>query len=178
MLERLSKHTHFCYLDGYSGLSQIHVNTADQEKTTFTCPYGTYAYMRMPFGLCKAPATFQRCMSAIFHGFVRKLWRYSWTISPSMEPLLTIVSTTLIKFCRDVRRQIWCLTGRSATLWSTRELFLATRFPRGELRWTGPRSKQLKARPIQGTSKVFVVFSVMLVSIEYLLKTFLKLQDT
>src|SRR3954462_10787366 len=63
-----------------------------------------------------------------FMVFVKKLWRYSWTISSSMEPLLTIVSTTLIKFCRDVRRQIWCLTGRSATLWSTRELFLATRF--------------------------------------------------
>src|ERR1041385_246471 len=51
ILERLSKNTHFCYLDDYSGFSQIHVNTADQEKTTFTCPYGTYAYRRMPFGL-------------------------------------------------------------------------------------------------------------------------------
>ena len=49
MLERLSKNTQFCYLDGYSGFSQIHVNTADQEKTTFTCPYGTYAYRCMPF---------------------------------------------------------------------------------------------------------------------------------
>src|SRR6187399_2500412 len=69
MLERLSKNTHFCYLDGYSGFSQIHVNIVDQEKTTFTCPFGTYAYRRMPFSLCNAPATFQRCMSAIFHGF-------------------------------------------------------------------------------------------------------------
>src|SRR3954462_13377957 len=87
--------------------------------------------------------------------FMKKLWRYSWTISPSMEPLLTIVSATLIKVCRDVRRQIWFLTGRSATLWSTRELFLATRFPRGELKWTEPRSNQLKGCPTLGTSKVF-----------------------
>ena len=44
MLERLSKHTHFCFLDGYSGFSQIHVSQLDQEKTTFTCPFGIYAY--------------------------------------------------------------------------------------------------------------------------------------
>src|SRR3954467_12925477 len=73
MLERLSKNTHFCYLDGYSCFSQIHVNTADQEKTPFTCPYGTYADRRMPFGLCNAPATFQRCMSPIFHGFCEEI---------------------------------------------------------------------------------------------------------
>jgi hypothetical protein len=44
MLERLSKHSHFCFLDGYSGFSQIPVSQEDQEKTTFTCPFGTYAY--------------------------------------------------------------------------------------------------------------------------------------
>ena len=59
MLERLSKHTHFCFLDGYSGFSQITVSHPDQEKTIFTCPFGTYAYRCMPFGLCNAPATFQ-----------------------------------------------------------------------------------------------------------------------
>lgn len=58
MLERLSKHTHFFYLDGYSDFSQIVVHPEDQEKPTFTCPFGTYAYRRMPFGLCNAPATF------------------------------------------------------------------------------------------------------------------------
>ncbi|KAK1684511.1 hypothetical protein QYE76_045359 [Lolium multiflorum] len=73
MLERLSKNTHFCFLDGYSGFSQIAFKAKDQEKTTFTCPYGTYAYRRMPFGLCNAPATFQRCMSAIFHGFCESI---------------------------------------------------------------------------------------------------------
>nr|GFA73351.1 reverse transcriptase domain-containing protein [Tanacetum cinerariifolium] len=47
----------------------------DQEKTTFTCPYGTFAYKRMPFGLCNAPGTFQRCMMAIFHDMIKKRWR-------------------------------------------------------------------------------------------------------
>jgi hypothetical protein len=54
-------------------LSQIAVKPQDQEKTTFTCPYGTYAYRRMLFGLCNAPATFRRCMSAIFHGFCEEI---------------------------------------------------------------------------------------------------------
>nr|GEZ28272.1 DNA-directed DNA polymerase [Tanacetum cinerariifolium] len=44
----------------------------DQEKTTFTCPYGTFAYKRMPFGLCNAPGTFQRCMMAIFHDMIEQ----------------------------------------------------------------------------------------------------------
>ncbi|RVW34487.1 Retrovirus-related Pol polyprotein from transposon 297 [Vitis vinifera] len=46
---------------------------ADQEKTTFTCPFGTYAYRRMPFGLCNAPATFQRCMLSIFSDMVERI---------------------------------------------------------------------------------------------------------
>jgi hypothetical protein len=44
----------------------------DQEKTTFTCPFGTFAYRRMPFGLCNAPATFQQCMINIFSDMVEQ----------------------------------------------------------------------------------------------------------
>ncbi|GJS87771.1 hypothetical protein Tco_0770407 [Tanacetum coccineum] len=51
---------------------QIPIDPHDQEKMTFTCPYGTFAYRRMPFGLCNAPGTFQRCMMAIFHRHDRK----------------------------------------------------------------------------------------------------------
>ena len=66
MVERLSGHEYYCFLDGYSGYNQIPLAPEDQEKTTFTCPYGTFAYRRMPFGLCNAPATFQRFMMSIF----------------------------------------------------------------------------------------------------------------
>ncbi|XP_022003438.1 uncharacterized protein LOC110900888 [Helianthus annuus] len=70
MLERLSGKSFFCFLDGFSGYFQIPIAPEDQEKTTFTCPFGTFAYWRMPFGLCNAPATFQRCMVAIFHDMI------------------------------------------------------------------------------------------------------------
>ncbi|GKD52600.1 reverse transcriptase domain-containing protein [Tanacetum coccineum] len=51
---------------------QIPIDPKDQEKTTFTCPYGTFAYRRIPFGLCNATGTFQRCMMAIFHDMIEK----------------------------------------------------------------------------------------------------------
>ncbi|GKB76439.1 reverse transcriptase domain-containing protein [Tanacetum coccineum] len=67
MLERLSGNEYYYFLDGFFGHFQIPLAPKDQEKTTFTYPYGTFAYKRMPFGLCNAPTTFQRCMTAIFH---------------------------------------------------------------------------------------------------------------
>ncbi|KAD2805592.1 hypothetical protein E3N88_38969 [Mikania micrantha] len=70
MLERLAGQQFYCFLDGFSGYFQIPIAPEDEEKTTFTCPYGTYAYRRMPFGLCNAPATFQRCMAAIFQDMI------------------------------------------------------------------------------------------------------------
>jgi Reverse transcriptase (RNA-dependent DNA polymerase) len=73
LLERLAKHSYFCYLDGYSGFFQIPIHTQDQEKTTFTYSYGTFTYRRMPFGLCNAPGTFQRAMMAIFSDFIENI---------------------------------------------------------------------------------------------------------
>ncbi|GJT06916.1 reverse transcriptase domain-containing protein [Tanacetum coccineum] len=72
MLERLAGNEFYCFLDGFLGYFQIPIDPQDQEKTTFTCPYGTLAYRRMPFGLCNAPGTFQRCMMAIFHDMIEK----------------------------------------------------------------------------------------------------------
>ncbi|GJY27479.1 reverse transcriptase domain-containing protein [Tanacetum coccineum] len=72
MLERLARNEYYCFLDGFLGYFQIPIDPQDQEKTTFTCPYGTFAYRRMPFGLCNAPGTFQRCMMAIFHDMIKE----------------------------------------------------------------------------------------------------------
>nr|GEU96418.1 reverse transcriptase domain-containing protein [Tanacetum cinerariifolium] len=72
MLERLCGNEYYYFLDGFLGFFQIPIAPEDQEKTTFTCPYGTFAYRRMPFRLCNAPATFQRCMTVIFHDMVKE----------------------------------------------------------------------------------------------------------
>ena len=70
MLERVAGHEFYCFLDGYSGYNQIEIALEDQEKTTFTCPFGTFAFRKMPFGLCNAPGTFQRCMMGIFSDMI------------------------------------------------------------------------------------------------------------
>ena len=72
MLDRLAGKQYYCFLDGYSGYNQIAIAPEDQEKTTFTCPYGTFAFRRMPFGLCNALATFHRCMMFIFSNMVQQ----------------------------------------------------------------------------------------------------------
>ena len=70
MLERVAGHEFYCFLDGYLGYNQIEIALEDQEKTTFTCPFGTFAFRKMPFGLCNAPGTFQRCMMGIFSDMI------------------------------------------------------------------------------------------------------------
>ena len=67
MLDKLAGHEYYCFLDGYSGYNLIAIALEDQEKTTFTCPYGTFAFRRMP-----SPGTFQCCMMAIFSDMVKK----------------------------------------------------------------------------------------------------------
>nr|GEU70509.1 reverse transcriptase domain-containing protein [Tanacetum cinerariifolium] len=72
-LERLAGNEYYCFLDGFLGYFQISIDPQDQEKTTVTCPYGTFAYHRMPFVLCNAPGTFQRYMMAIFHDMIETM---------------------------------------------------------------------------------------------------------
>ena len=73
MLERVTGHEFYCFLDGYSGYNQIEIALEDQEKTMFTCPFGTFAFRKMPFGFCNAPGTFQRCMMGIFSDMIEHI---------------------------------------------------------------------------------------------------------
>src|ERR1700733_6622569 len=66
VLDTLAGNKFFSFLDGFSGYNQIQIAPEDQDKTTFTCPWGTFAYRVLPFGLCNAPATFQRVVLSIF----------------------------------------------------------------------------------------------------------------
>nr|GEZ35550.1 reverse transcriptase domain-containing protein [Tanacetum cinerariifolium] len=92
MLERLAGNEYYCFLDGFSGYIQIPIDPKDQEKTTFTCPYGTFAYKRMPFGLCNMPGTFYRCMMAIFHDMIEQ------TMEVSMDDFSVFVVYAFEKF--------------------------------------------------------------------------------
>ncbi|GKA49489.1 reverse transcriptase domain-containing protein [Tanacetum coccineum] len=106
MLERLAGNEYYCFLDGFSGYFQILIDPNDQEKTTFTCPYGTFAYRRMPFGLCNAPGMFQRCMMAIFHDMIERQWKYlmdDFSIKSSVDVYL---AKKLLKSLRLVMKDL------------------------------------------------------------------------
>ena len=104
MLDRLIGHPHLCFLDGYSGYNQIAIAPEDQEKTTFTCPFGTFAFRRMPFGLCNASGTFQRCMMSIFSDLaeeVMEIFMDDFTVyGSSFEQCLHNLGTVLQR-CKD-----------------------------------------------------------------------------
>nr|GEZ76864.1 reverse transcriptase domain-containing protein [Tanacetum cinerariifolium] len=106
MLERLAGNKFFCFLDGFSRYFQIPIEPADQEKITFTCPYGTYTYKPMPFGLCKAPSTFQRCMIAIFQDMLEtsmEVFMDDFSVfEDSFDSCLTNLEQMLIR-CKQAR---------------------------------------------------------------------------
>jgi hypothetical protein len=54
-------------MDGFSGYNKIQIKPEDQHKTVFICPWGTFAYRKMPFGLKNIEATFQCAMTFVFH---------------------------------------------------------------------------------------------------------------
>jgi hypothetical protein len=68
ILHRVTGASRISMIDGFSGYNQISVMPKDREKTTFTTPWDTFMYAKMPFGLMNAGATFQRAMDIAFIG--------------------------------------------------------------------------------------------------------------
>jgi len=82
VVERLARKPFYCILDGFSSYMQIHIALKYQHKITFKCPFGTFAYTRMPYGLCNAPATFQRYTMSNFAKLIEKTaWKCLWMTS-------------------------------------------------------------------------------------------------
>ena len=72
ILDGVAGHECYSFLDGFTGYNQVQIAPKDRSLTTFTTNWGTFAYNVMPFGLCNAPATFQRAMTSAFQGYLRK----------------------------------------------------------------------------------------------------------
>ncbi|CAM8968604.1 unnamed protein product [Rhodiola kirilowii] len=106
MLDRLAGKPYFCFLDGFSGYNQIPIAPEDQEKTTFTYPFGTFALRRMSFGLCNAPGTFQRVVTSIFSDMIGEfieVFMDDFTIyGDTFDACLSNLSTVLARFWHDV----------------------------------------------------------------------------
>ena len=104
ILDKVAGHERYSFLDGFSGYNQVHIREEDQPKTTFTMDWGTFAYRRMPFGLCNAPATFQRLMTTVFSDFLRQFLEIFiddfCVYSDANDHLRFVESTT--QRCKDV----------------------------------------------------------------------------
>ena len=105
LLERVFGNPFYCFLDGSFRYFQIEIAAENQKKTTFTCSFGTYAYRRIPFGLCNAPSTFQRCMLNIFSDMVERIMKvymgditiYGGTFEECLANLKTVLHRCIEK---------------------------------------------------------------------------------
>jgi hypothetical protein len=131
ILERLVQYSFFCFLDVYLGYHQIPIHLDDQSKTTFTCPYGTYAYRRMSFRLCNAPVSFERCIKSIFSNMIEEIMEvfmddfsvYGKTFDHCLE--------NLDKVLQRCQEKNLVLNWESAISWSVKASFWGTLCPKG-----------------------------------------------
>nr|GEV69223.1 reverse transcriptase domain-containing protein [Tanacetum cinerariifolium] len=106
-LKELPPNLEYAFLGDNKKCPWIPIDPKDQEKTTFTCPYGTFAYKRMPFVLCNAPRTFQRCMMAIFHDLIEQMMEVFMDDFSVFETCLTNLEK-MLKWCEDIKLALNC----------------------------------------------------------------------
>ncbi|MCO5598443.1 hypothetical protein L7F22_052538 [Adiantum nelumboides] len=105
MLNQVAGHEMYSFLDGYSGYNQISLAEEDREKTAFITEWGAFIYLVMPFGLCNAPATFQRAMMTIFSEYLQKfmaIFLDDFTVYSSKEKHLDYLRLIFEK-CKEKR---------------------------------------------------------------------------
>jgi len=123
-LDTLEGNNFFSFLDGFSGYNQIQVALDDQDKTTFTYPWGTYAYRVLPFGLCNAPATFTREVLGIFSNLIHdcvEVYMDNFTVYGNyFEEALKILEEFLIR-CKEANL---LLSGEKCFMMFTKGIFL------------------------------------------------------
>nr|GEZ90927.1 DNA-directed DNA polymerase [Tanacetum cinerariifolium] len=158
MLERLAGKQYYCFLDGFSGYFQIPIDPKDQEKTKFTCPYEMFAYRRMPFGLCNAPGTFQRCMMAIFHDMIKK------TIEVLMDDFLVFGNSfqtclyhleRMLKRCEDINL---CLNWEKSHFMVKEGIVLGHKISKNGIEVDKAKVNVIAKLTIQQLSRVSVAF--------------------
>ena len=139
ILDRLARNPHFCFLDEYSGYNQIAIAPEDQEKTNFTCPYGTFALRRMTFGLCNAPATFQRCMMSMFSDLaeeVMEIFMEDFTVYGSSFKHCLQNLGTILHICQEKNL---ALNWEKCYFMVTEGIVLGHRIFAAGLKWTKQR---------------------------------------
>ena len=124
MLNTLAGKKLFSFIDGFNGYNQIQIAPEDQDKTTFTCPWGTFAYRVLPFGLCNALAAFQRAILSIFADLINEgLEVYMDDFTPygdDFEPALENLEKVLQR-CIDTRL---CLSHEKCHMMMTEGIIL------------------------------------------------------
>src|ERR1041384_2210864 len=115
----------------------------------------------MPFGLRNAPATFQRCMPAIFHGFCEEIVEVFMDDFSVYGTFFDHCLHNLNKVLQRCEETNMVLNWEKCHFMVNEGIVLGHKFPKGELKWTRQRLKLLNGCPIRGTSNLFVVFLVM-----------------
>ncbi|GFX46344.1 retrovirus-related Pol polyprotein from transposon 297 [Trichonephila clavipes] len=108
----------FSSMDLRSGYWQIEIDEADREKTAFITPEGLYEFKVMPFGLCNAPATFERMMDNLLRNF-------KWTMCLSYLDDIIVFSETFEDHLIRLRLVLKCLQEAGLKLNSKKCLFAA-----------------------------------------------------
>jgi hypothetical protein len=140
IIDDCADHEALSFMDGFSGYNQIQIHPADQYKTTFTTPWGTFSYRVMPFGLKNTGATFQRAMTYVFHDLSHIILSYLDDLTARSKKRTQHLDDLRIIFqrCRQYNirlnplKCVFCITSNA---------FLGSLFPNMTSRWTPSRSK-------------------------------------